>query len=58
MSFNGQAVNDSATFVIGKGSEWKIDTVTYGYIGSNSIAVTKSAINAGDYLHVNTVIVF
>lgn len=52
------AANYSTTFLIGKGTEWNINSVVYGYIGGNSIVINdKSVVSTGDYLHVNTVII-
>nr|DAG36825.1 MAG TPA: hypothetical protein [Bacteriophage sp.] len=57
LRFSGNAANESTTFVIGKGGEWNISSVIYGYLGENSIVInSKNAVSIGDYLHVNTVL--
>lgn len=58
LRFSKNAINNSATFLIGKGTEWSITGVVYGYIGGNSIVINnKSSVSSGDFLHVNTVII-
>lgn len=58
LRFSGNAVNESTTFAIGKGIEWNINEIIYGYIGKNSIIISnKNVVAIGDYLHINTVII-
>ena len=59
LNFADIAKNQSTTFLIGKGSEWNIDSVVYGYISGNSILINNSqeTISAGDFLHINTVLI-
>lgn len=58
LSFLSNATNSSTTFSIGKGTEWDISSVVYGYIGGNSIVINgKNAVSTGDYLHVSTVLI-
>ena len=57
LRFSGNAVNVSATFVIGKGTEWYIDGAIYGYLGGNSVLISVSSVSIGDYLHINTVLI-
>lgn len=59
LNFAGIAKNQSTTFLIGKGSEWNINSVVYGYISENSILINNSqnTISVGDYLHINTVLI-
>lgn len=59
LNFAGIAKNQTATFLIGKGSEWDIDSVVYGYIDGNSILINNSqkTISVGDFLHINTVLI-
>lgn len=58
LSFLSNATNSSTTFSIGKGTEWDISSVVYGYIGRNSIVINgKNAVSTGDYLHVSTVLI-
>lgn len=58
LSFLSNATNSSTTFSIGKGTEWNISSVVYGYIGGNSIVINgKNAVSTGDYLHVSTVLI-
>ena len=47
-------LSESKTFMIGKGEEWDITGVTYGYIGSNSVVINSEHVKIGDYLHINT----
>lgn len=56
LMFSGNATNKSTTFVIGKGSEWNILSVIYGYLSKDSIAINGNSVSIGDYLHVNTVL--
>lgn len=59
LNFADIAKNQSTTFLIGKGSEWNIDSVVYGYISGNSILINNSqeTISVGDFLHINTVLI-
>lgn len=59
LNFADIAKNQTATFLIGKGSEWDIDSVVYGYIDGNSILINNSqkTISVGDFLHINTVLI-
>lgn len=58
LSFLSNATNSSTTFSIGKGTEWDISSVVYGYIGGSSIVINgKNAVSTGDYLHVSTVLI-
>ena len=58
LRFSSNATNESMTFVIGKGIEWNINDIIYGYLGKNSIVVSnKNAVSIGDYLHINTVLI-
>lgn len=58
LSFSSNAVNESTTFVIGKGMEWYIDGVIYGYLNRNSVLInSKNAVSIGDYLHISTVLI-
>ncbi len=58
LRFSGNAANESTTFVIGKGMEWYIDGIIYGYLNSNSVIINgKNAVSPGDYLHINTVLI-
>ena len=58
LNFLSDTANSSATFLIGKGTEWNISSVIYGYIGTNSIVISgKNTVSTGDYLHVNTVLI-
>lgn len=50
-------LSESKTFMIGKGAEWDITGVTYGYIGENSVVVNSHRVKIGDYLHINTWVV-
>lgn len=53
-----QSILDEArTFMVGKGLEWDITDVTYGYIGENSVVVNSYRVKIGDYLHINTWVV-
>lgn len=47
-------LTEAKTFVIGKGMEWDITDITYGYIGSNSVVTNATHVKSGDYLHINT----
>jgi len=59
LNFIDIAKNQSTTFLIGKGSEWNINSVTYGYLSTNSILINNSqnTISVGDYLHISTVLI-
>lgn len=58
LRFSSNAANESTTFVIGKGMEWYIDGVIYGYLNRNSVVINrKNAVSIGDYLHINTVLI-
>lgn len=59
LNFIDIAKNQSTTFLIGKGSEWDIDSVAYGYLSTNSILINNSqnTISVGDYLHISTVLI-
>lgn len=58
LRLSSNAANESTTFVIGKGMEWRIDGVIYGYLNRNSVVInSKNAVSIGDYLHVNTVLI-
>lgn len=59
LNFADIAKNQSTTFLIGKGSEWNIDSVVYGYISGNSILINNSqeTISVGDFLHINTALI-
>lgn len=58
LKFKSNATNESTTFLIGKGIEWNIADIIYGYIGENSIVIAnKNDVSIGDYLHINTVII-
>ena len=58
LRFSGNVANESTTFVIGKGMEWYIDKIIYGYISANYIVInSKNAVSIGDYLHINTVLI-
>lgn len=58
LRFSSNAANESTTFVIGKGMEWYIDGVIYGYLNKNSVIInSKNAVSIGDYLHINTVLI-
>lgn len=58
LRFSSNATNESTTFAIGKGIEWNINEIIYGYIGKNSIVVSnKNVVAIGDYLHINTVLI-
>ena len=59
LNFTDVAKNQSATFLIGKGSEWNINSVVYGYLGGSAILINNSqhAISVGDFLHINTVLI-
>lgn len=58
LRFSSNAANESTTFVIGKGAEWRIDEAIYGYLSRNSVVINnKNAVSIGDYLHVNTVLI-
>lgn len=59
LKFADIAKNQSTTFLIGKGSEWDIDSVVYGYISEKSIAINngQETISVGDFLHINTVLI-
>ena len=58
LKFSSNATNDSTVFVIGKGTEWNINNIVYGYLGGNSVIVSnKNVVSIGDYLHINTVII-
>lgn len=58
LKFESNATNESTTFLIGKGIEWNITDIIYGYIGKNSIVIAnKNSVSIGDYLHINTVII-
>lgn len=47
-------LTETKTFAIGKGMEWDITDITYGYIGSNSVVTNAEHVKSGDYLHINT----
>lgn len=58
LKFSSNATNNSTVFVIGKGTEWNINNIVYGYLGGNSVVVSnKNVVSIGDYLHINTVII-
>lgn len=59
LKFSSNATNSSTIFVIGKGTEWNINSVVYGYLGVSSILINNSqnAISVGDFLHINTVLI-
>lgn len=58
LKFSSNATNSSTIFVIGKGTEWNINDIVYGYLGGNSVVVSnKNVVSIGDYLHINTVII-
>ena len=59
LKFSSNATNSSTIFVIGKGTEWNINSVVYGYLGGSSILINNSqnAISVGDFLHINTVLI-
>lgn len=58
LRFSGNAANESTTFVIGKGIDWNISSVIYGYIGKDTIVINnKNAMSPGDCLHINTVLI-
>lgn len=59
LNFIDIAKNQSTTFLIGKGDEWYIDSIVYGYLGTNSILINngRQVISVGDYLHINTVLI-
>lgn len=58
LRFSDNAANESTTFVIGKGMEWYIDGIIYGYLNRNSIVISgKNAVSIGDYLHISTVLI-
>ena len=47
-------LTEAKTFVIGKGMEWDITGITYGYVGTDSIAINAQNVKSGDCLHINT----
>lgn len=58
LKFSSNAKNSSTIFVIGKGTEWNINDIVYGYLGENSVVVSnKNVVSIGDYLHINTIII-
>lgn len=58
LKFSSNATNSSTIFVIGKGTEWNINDIVYGYLGGNSVVVSnKNVVSIGDYLHINTIII-
>ena len=58
LKFESNATNESTSFLIGKGIEWNITDIIYGYIGKNSIVIAnKNSVSIEDYLHINTVII-
>lgn len=58
LRFSDNAANESTTFMIGKGMEWYIDGIIYGYLNRNSVIISgKNAVSIGDYLHINTVLI-
>lgn len=58
LKFSSNATNSSTIFVIGRGTEWNIKDIVYGYLGENSVVVSnKNVVSIGDYLHINTVII-
>lgn len=58
LKFSSNATNSSTVFTIGKGIEWNINEIIYGYLGGNSVVVSnKNVVSIGDYLHINTVLI-
>lgn len=58
LRFSDNAANESTTFMIGKGMEWYIDGIIYGYLNRNSVVISgKNAVSIGDYLHISTVLI-
>ena len=59
LNFTAIAKNQTAIFLIGKGSEWNIDNAIYGYIAESSISINngQNVISVGDFLHVSTVLI-
>lgn len=58
LKFSSNATNSSTVFAIGKGIEWNINEIIYGYLGGNSVVVSnKNVVSIGDYLHINTVLI-
>lgn len=58
LRFSDNAANESTTFMIGKGMEWYINGIIYGYLNRNSVVISgKNAVSIGDYLHISTVLI-
>ena len=58
LRFSDNAANESTTFVIGKGMEWYVDGIIYGYLNRNSVVISgQNAVSIGDYLHISTVLI-